>query len=579
MSKQNAGRKRRGRTRQTSSLKEHRQTQKTLTPPLRSFPTPITDLMWARDQLPDLLWLASMLSHHGERHGLAVILATLDLLEGYLPDPVPDADGRATVPFLTGALTTFELVPEPRQQDAIAELRKNGIYDDAFPWLFARAMSKYQNMPGAWLLTGWTGPGVPIVGSDEPERFLREAISPAMHGQSRTSTLTKMVVVSRHLKAGRLHFPESMRSQLEALSRYPFSVTEDERSFVEPFLRATFAAIAGTPTDPAESDRSLRWARDFWRANWSLYSCETTADTESGDIATPAAGSEHAEDSREEMDAFRSDLQTAVDEISAQFGRAHTQADPDLYEPDRNEVLTGITARHLRAVDAMVRYPALWTDEQGTFVMRNLLEGRIVLRWLIHKDDPTLFRRFKDYGRGHLKLQVLHLREYRDKFGKDGEPLDDYLQYLEQLLNRDRWEEMQDISLDGNFAGVDTRRMALAVGMEDEYRLLFAPMSSDVHGEWASLDRHVMVACENVLHRSHRIPNPDRRPIIRTDLVAAALDHLQQLVDDYSQAVMGQQPATDGADHEHESLNGEGPQRADKAEADEPEPGSAHEAG
>src|SRR5664279_3342690 len=105
MSKRNAGKKRTGRARQTSSLNQHRRRQKTLTPPLRSFPTPITDLMWARDQLPDLLWIASMFSHHGERDGLAVVLATLDLLEGFLPDPVPDANGRAARPFLTGALT------------------------------------------------------------------------------------------------------------------------------------------------------------------------------------------------------------------------------------------------------------------------------------------------------------------------------------------------------------------------------------------------------------------------------------------------------------------------------------------
>lgn len=51
------------------------------------------------------------------------------------------------------------------------------------------------------------------------------------------------------------------------------------------------------------------------------------------------------------------------------------------------------------------------------------------------------------------------------------------------------------------------------------------------------------------------------------------------LRDDYSKAVIGQQFATDGADLEHELLNGEGPQRADEAEAVEPEPGSAHEAG
>ncbi len=501
----------------------------------------MTDIMWARDQLPDLLWVCSMLAHHGEQEGLGVTLATLSVLESYLPELEPDEQGRARRPFLTGALTALDLVPEVRRREAVAELQDKGFYEEAFPWLFARAMSKYQDMPGAWLLTGWGGPSVPIVAADQPERFLRDAVTPAMHGQSRHSTLAKAFVVSRYAKAGYLHFPSDMSDQLEMVSRYPFNVTEDERRMVEPLLRSTFGAITGPRSVPAESDPALAWAREFWRSNWSLYPCRTTSGA-LGDPANTHASTERGADPGEDMRNFRAEIQAVVDEVTTQFEQAQRGADPDLYDPDRNEVITGITARHVRAVDAMVRYPALWTDEQGTFVMRNLVEGRIVLRWLLHKGEPALFTKFKDYGRGHLKLQVLHLREYRDKLGKDGESLDDYLAYLEGLLNRDTWEEMQDISLDGNFAGVDTRRMALAVGMEDEYRLLFAPMSSDVHGEWASLDRRVMVPCENVLHRRHRIPNPDARPVIRTDLVGAALDHLQRLVDDYCTAVGGEQP-------------------------------------
>lgn len=546
--KKSRGKNRSGRKRQTSSLNEHQRTKKTLTPPLRALTQPITDIMWARDQLPDLLWVCSMLGHHGERDGLNVIVETLAVLESYLPELEPDADGRTGGPFLTGALTTFDRVPEAVRRDAVAQLQDMQLYEDAFPWLFVRALSKYENAPGGWLLSGWEGPGIPIVAADEPERFLRAAITPAMHGQSRTSTLAKFVVVSRYAKAGYLHFPHSMASQLEAISRYPFRVTEDERKFVEPFIRSTYGAITGPRSVPAEPAPSLDWAQMFWRSNWHLYRCETTTGAANSreDAAADGDGFDPAEDLRR----FRSQLQAEVDDVTAQFANAHRQADPDLYAPDRNEVLTGITARHVRAVDAMIRYPSLWTDEQGTFVMRNLLEGRIVLRWLVHKADPALFTKFKDYGRGHLKLQVLHLREYRDKLGKDGESLDEYLEYLETLLNRDTWEEMQDISLDGNFAGVDTRRMALAVGMEDEYRLLFAPMSSDVHGEWASLDRHIMVPCENVLHRRHRIPNPDKQPVIRTDLVAAALDHLRSLVDDYSEAVAGEQPEVEAIDVE-----------------------------
>lgn len=544
MSKGRSDRKKGGRQRQTSSLSQHRRTKKTLTPPLRSMPQPITDVMWAREQLPDLLWIVSLLALHGERDGLTLVKQTLDGLDTYLPEPVVDSDGLERGPFLSGTLTSFESVPEDRRVAALAAMRGELIYEDAFPWLFTRAMSKYEGMPGGWLLAGWVGPELPIVAADEPGRLLGDAIEAAMNGQSRVATLAKFMVISRYAKAGRLHFDLSMKPLLEAVARYPFGVTDEERSLVEPFIRSTFNALAGAPGD-SQFEQRLTWAKNFWRSNWRLYPCHTTtwSAAEEG-----AAGTDPNEDKRQAFETFQSDLLADVGAISDQFGRAQRNADPDLYSPHRNEVLTGIAARHVRAVDAMVRYPALWADEQGTFVMRNLLEGRIVLRWLVHKDDPALYERFKDYGRGHLKLQVLHLREYRDKLGDDGEYLDDFLDYLERLLNRDTWEEMQDISLDGNFAGIDTRRMALSVGMEDEYRLLVAPMSSDVHGEWASLDRYSLVPCETILHRRHRIPNPDRRPIPRPDLVSVALDHLQQLVDDYEAAVTAATPTSDGPD-------------------------------
>lgn len=541
MSKGKSNRKKGGPQRQTSSLAQHRRTKKTLTPPLRSLPKPMTDVMWARDLLPDLLWIVSLLVLHGERDGLTLVKRTLDGLDTYLPEPAVDEEGLERGPFLSGTLTSFELMPEDQRTDALAAMRDELIYEDAFPCLFTRAMSKYEPMPGGWLLAGWNGPELPIVAADEPGRFLGDTVAAAMDGHSRFATLAKFMVVSRYAKAGRLHFDLSMKPQLEEVSRYPFLVTDDERSRIEPFIRSTFNALAGFPGDK-QSEQRLSWAQNFWRSNWRLYPCYTSVGVAAG---ADKGGTEPDEGGRQAFKTFQSDLLADVGAISDQFGRAQRNADPDLYSPHRNEVLTGITARHVRAVDAMVRYPALWADEQGTFVMRNLLEGRIVLRWLVHKDDPALYERFKDYGRGHLKLQVLHLREYRDKLGDDGEYLDAYLDYLERLLNRDTWEEMQDISLDGNFAGLDTRRMALSVGMEDEYRLLFAPMSSDVHGEWASLDRYALVPCETVLHRRHRIPNPDRRPTPRPDLVSVALDHLQQLVEDYEAAVGAAPPTSD----------------------------------
>jgi hypothetical protein len=74
------------------------------------------------------------------------------------------------------------------------------------------------------------------------------------------------------------------------------------------------------------------------------------------------------------------------------------------------------------------------------------------------------------------------------------------------LINQDLWEELQDISLEGTFSGVNTRKMAEHVGMLTEYKLVFAPASSNVHGEWGTLEQYALAVCRNPLHRGHRVP-------------------------------------------------------------------------
>jgi hypothetical protein len=144
----------------------------------------------------------------------------------------------------------------------------------------------------------------------------------------------------------------------------------------------------------------------------------------------------------------------------------------------------------LRALFVLINDPGIWTMEHGASYIRALVEARITLKWLVQQDDAALYERFKSYGRGRLKLLKLHLEEYRDGLSGPSPDLDSHIEYLEALVNQDLWEEFQDISVEGNFAGVDTRRMAEQVGMVTEYRLVFAPASANVHGEWAALDQY-----------------------------------------------------------------------------------------
>lgn len=110
---------------------------------------------------------------------------------------------------------------------------------------------------------------------------------------------------------------------------------------------------------------------------------------------------------------------------------------------------------------------------------------------------------------------------------------------LDAEVNQDLDEEWQNISIEGTFGGVTIRDMAIAVGMENEYRLHFAPASSATHGEWSLLDRYVLERCQNPLHGGHRIPLATLPAPLGSQLMDAMLGVVAGLVTDYTAAVGG----------------------------------------
>lgn len=514
------------RQRGTSSLKDHRRTGKVLQPPFRTI-SKTKSVPWLRDTFPDMLWVCALISQHGDE-GMLLAARFIDRIESIIDAAA--IGGRVTKPenlLLGGELTSFEEVPEELRSEIIYALRSDGLYEECIPGILARALSKYSDMPGTWLLDGWRG-REQIIPPDEQERNLAKVVLDSSHGQSAVATRAKFMPLRARFIARKVALnPEVFEEWKDVLPRYPFDVTEEERRRIEPSIRATFLAFAsdkyGVAEDGADTP-SLAWARTFWRQNWKLYKCKTSGDQPTGSELRA---------SKDTISAAQRQWLTELDEIQKTFDQTAQHVDPDLYNPDRYEVLTGITLRMLRSLSVLIGYPALWTMEHGSSITRALLEARIVLKWLIQRDDPELFSRFKDYGRGRIKLLKLHLEEYRDSFEDPSPDLDRNIEYLNVLVNQDIWEEFQDISIKGNFAGIDTRKMAEQVGLLSEYRLLFAPASASVHGEWGALDQYVLTVCVNPLHRHHRIPRGDLHIRLGPELVDSALSIAHQLVDDY----------------------------------------------
>lgn len=449
-----------------------------------------------------------------------------DVIEEVLREKYGDMDKVPKDIHFNGTLVSFDAVPEDLRQTIIERLKARYLYERAFPVEFSVSLVKYENPPGRWL---WEYPRPQGGFSDERKQMadeqLAKTIDDCWSGRNQNSTWAKMGLTSAGFSSGRTLITRSMADDWGALlPRYPYDLTEDETKRVESSMRAMYLAMSTLLPEEKRVATDV-WAKEFWRRNWSLYEC-----TE--DESTP---SEH-EDDEKEMIKYHKQLQARFADLTEKFFKA-ASADPDLYDPVRHEVLSGIVSRSRRAVTIVLGNPMMWSSEHGSGVVRALVEARIVLKWLLHKNDSSLYIKFQEYGRGHLKLLKLHLEAYVDKQEDPNQELIANIAELDSVVNRDISEEFQNISIEPNFAGTSVRKMAEEVGMADDYRFLFAPASSAFHGEWPALDQFALVQCQNPMHRGHRIVQKNDGVFIGSHLVNITLNELEDLISLYESGI------------------------------------------
>jgi hypothetical protein len=469
--------------------------------------------------------------------------------------PAADGDPQAAsadVLVFTGRLTDFDKIDE-QQRDALLEaLAYEGIYDDLIPEELAHVLGMYPDAPANWIVGPWRDRGLtidPVIA----ERVLNQILVDAGPRQGDVATWVKSLVCRRHLAAGRTHLPT--KEMWDRYTGWPNHEDEDENRAVEAGFRAMYGVLANFQESVAE--RRLVWSKTFWRSNWKIYTCRWPDEVafppvevspheaqdpapETDEPATTTTDEDADQDTpTEPADYWRQTLTQArqvVDDLRTEFHQLAETTDPDLYDPDRYEVLTGLVGRVLRFLSVFSGYPPLWTMEHGAPLLRTIIETRIVFRYLVQGDDPQLFGKFKAYGMGKLKLLKLHYEDVIDKTEDPPAELVSYVEYLDALVNQDVMEEFQNIDLSGNFAGVDTRKMALSVGLEEAYRLVFAPASANVHGEWSIIDEYVFDRCENPAHRRHRILRRTRDSAVGPNFLQILIDHAGELVDEYETA-------------------------------------------
>jgi hypothetical protein len=425
----NPKRKPRKRVSSGTPLRQHARRGSTLKPPLMALDN-VQPIDWARDHLPDVLLVATVVKNLGDDALHPLMEAhrrIVEVLETENIDPTsPPRNGS----LADLRLTSLEALPANSRQAALDSLRRDALLDSIVTPEFCNALRMYHSAPGTWVVEAVTSASTRI----DPvlaERELSQIVEATRYGRGEVATLVKVFLFIAGVNVGKLQIPRDMFDP-GVMSRYPHDVTPDERGMVESQMRAASLALVGAGQGNEDSHEAQRWARTFWRANWNLYSCRFRDES-----ASPVERNEV----RLQVDAFRAEL----DRIKARITQIAQRRTIDLYNPDRDEVLLGSASRAARLLEPAVYNPSAWSIEHGAFLVRASVETLIQTRWLIKQTDRNIFSEFKAYGRGRRKLRLKLIEEFVEA---QEDPSPESIQYLETLrlhVNAEVDEEWQNI--------------------------------------------------------------------------------------------------------------------------------------
>ena len=179
----------------------------------------------------------------------------------------------------------------------------------------------------------------------------------------------------------------------------------------------------------------------------------------------------------------------------------------DLSKNEIYEVVGALMARQVTLSTQLARSPYIWNGHIAPIVLRAMADVYITVAWII-EDPLERSKKFINYGLGQMKLEIEHRKKQLEEDGRDPQK-DPVIESFEKLLNSQRWTFLTEINI-GQWAELNTRKMAEEAKCIDFYRYTYTPFSAAVHSMWHHILRYNLKSCKNPLHRCHHVPiDPD----------------------------------------------------------------------
>lgn len=201
-------------------------------------------------------------------------------------------------------------------------------------------------------------------------------------------------------------------------------------------------------------------------------------------------------------------MKSYCDVVEAGLNERWDKLPVEIYESETYEAIGGLMARQATLSIELALSPSIWTGHIAPLILRCMTDAHITLAWIL-VEPAERAKKYILYGLGQEKLQIEHLKADADT---DDEQIRQLIELKESWLNSQRRDFMTEVNV-GNWAGLNTRQMAIESGCEGLYKFAYTPFSGVAHNMWQHVSVYNLKPCANPMHKFHKVATIREVPI------------------------------------------------------------------
>jgi hypothetical protein len=436
---------------------------------------------WAKERMPEYLWLGLILMEYGREEGFEKAGAILNNIS-----------------------TQVTTLSEPKLSQIFGLSHDEQVFvfqiilDQIEPFVLSPLTVLYRAKDYPEFNEAFN---VPEIHFEKRLKRLVNAIEIYFPHQSNEATDLRFFKLAFHLFAGKIHISKDATNAIEVLSNYPHTSHDNEKMAA---YRSIIRAMEGSFGESENSD----FISDFWKRIGMITRCSPVR----------IMRDENTFDHQPFIKKYQKILEYVVNSYKAES-----------LLNDKFDVIIGSITYALK-IFCEVNNNNLGNGVLGRPAVRILIEILIILKYLLKRENenPEIWLEYKLYGIGKYKIILLKARENELEESAHFVP-----PVVDMLVNEIKWEEFIDVDLK-YFDKQGIREKSIEVGEKYLYDLFYDYDSSFAHGLWGAIRETSMLKCNNASHQYHIVPDifaVQNLPDVKADcfnIMMRLLDFLKQ---------------------------------------------------